>query len=477
MSNFSNNITNNLKPVIDLTNVSDISNQSRVSEYTVLNNFDHQTLDRMGSNYVNFELPNSSDTRQKTPFSNFVTHREPSLNFGMNPGLISNMTVLPNQLHRSLDLLAQTDQLTISSYNKNSNVIQNSSIISDNTITEPIDKFQGINTPYISYNEYEEPDAIFNNFSGNGRTDIIREYICHVNSIDRNIRRYQNPFNFLVKLAPLPGDTDASISRTFSNIRYLRIETAVIPRKYYINKTEIESNQTIIKLFPILINDRNLPSDNSIYNDMLDDSIKWVIIHSYNSQSSNTQTISYCKYESDIAINICNTFEIIKDLTTGQIRTYQYNLSNKSLEDDKYTILYLNDINDISNFSTDQILATAFNVMYPDVLTKNFIYVDCHASDKIYKFSELGNINKLELRLTNSIGKLLCCNLLAMDFNVPNIDSVNCTCNNNKQTGNTERDYKCICTYMRHPRYINFQLDIMFKFGIVETDFDKRAFN
>jgi hypothetical protein len=319
MSNFSNNITNNFKPVINLTNVSNRSDQLRVSEYEVLNNFDQQTLDRMSTNDVNFEQPNITsgsnafNTRQITPFSNFVAHRDPSLNFGMRPGPISNMTVLPNQLHRSLDLLAQTDQLTISSYNKNSNVIQNSSIISDNTITEPIGKFQGINIPYTPYDEHEKPDALFNNFSGNGRTDIIREYICHVNSIDRNIRRYQNQFNFLVKLAPLPGDSDASISRTFFNIRYLRIETAVIPRKYYINKTKIESNQTIIKLFPISINDGNLPSDNSIYNDMFDDSIKWVVIHSYNSQSSNVQTISYCKYESDIAINICNTFESIKD--------------------------------------------------------------------------------------------------------------------------------------------------------------------
>jgi hypothetical protein len=393
----------------------------------------------------------------------------------MKPRTISNANVLPNQLYRSLDLLAQTDQLAISTYNKNSNANQNSSIISDNTITEPIGKFQGINVPHIPYDEQPNPDSLFNNFKGSGRTDIIKEYICHVNSIDRNIHRYKNPFNFLVKLDPLPNDTDASISRAFSNIRYLRIETLVAPKKYYINKSEIEPNQAIIKLFPNSPNFK-LPDSNTIYDDVLDNSIKWVIIHSYDS-SSNTQIISYCKFETDVTINIENTYECIKNLNNGEIKTYKYSLSNISLENDKYSIFYLNDINDISNFSTDQTLSTAFNVMFPDIITKNFVYYDCYSSDKIYKFSELGNINKLEMRITDSIGKLLTTNTKAMDYNVPNIDSMSCTCQINKLTGNVERDYKCICTYMRHPRYKNFQLDIMFKFGIVETDFDKRAFN
>ena len=85
-------------------------------------------------------------------------------------------------------------------------------------------------------------------------------------------------------------------------------------------------------------------------------------------------------------------------------------------------------------------------------------------------------MKNMRLTLKNSTGKELTVNIQALDFNVPTVNSVNCTCQVDSN-GNLDRDYKCICNYIRHPRYLKNQIDIMFKFGIVETDFDKRAFN
>ena len=415
-------------------------------------------------------------TRQVNASSTFYSHRDPSLDFGIKPNPIQNMTVLPNQLHRSLDLLAQTDQLTISNMHKNSNILDNSHIISSNDIDEALDKYQGVAQPHIPYGEYPNPSAYFDNFTGKGKTDIIKEYICHINSIDRDIKKYPNPFTFLVKLAPVAGDTDASISRTFTNIRYVKIETAVLPRRHFITKTELDSSdENIIKLFQ----EDTLPPDNSLVN--INGKDKYVIIYSYTDKINSTQIINYTLYDSDISKVPNISYECIAKTETinptyKTYKTYKYELSNISIECDKYTILYLNDINDVSQFSTDLALSKAFNVLYPDIIYGDSIYVDTRYADKIYKYSELGNMSRMNLILTNSLGKQLSTNIKAQDYNIPTINSTSCTCSTDSN-GNIIRDYKCICCYIRHPRYIKIQIDLMFKFGIVETDFDKRVFN
>jgi hypothetical protein len=473
-SNFQSNLDkyrNNFDP----TNVGVSGDQIRVSNYEVLNNYDQGTLDRMSSNVIDFTSPNANQeyqTQQVPPYSSFVNPREPSLNVGMRGLPISNMTVLPNQLNRSLDLLAQTDVLAITNMHKKSNLLDKSNIINTNELDETLDKFQGVAVPHIPYDQYEKPTALFDNFAGEGRKDVIREYICHINSIDRDIKRYPNPFNFLVKCAPLAGETNASISRTFENIRYIKIETAVLPKKYFVTKNKINNHPDIVNSF---INP--LPKENTLINISSSPNVKFVIIYSYEDNTSGKQYINYTIYEPDISIPILVCYEAIKDIFSGMITTYQYDMSCLSLENDKYTILYLNDITNISQYSTDQTLSKAFNVLYPDILSGDSIYVDCRYADKLYKFSSLGNLKKMDITLTNSLGKTLSVNVKALDFNVPDINTTSCICKSNMETGNIERNFRCLCNYIRHPRYIKNQIDLMFKLGVVETDFDKRAFN
>ena len=457
---------------------------TRISDYKVLDNFDQDTLYRMSSNTVDFSSPlaNSSyEVRQVPPYSNFVQPREPSLNVGMTALPIHNPSVLPHQLHTSLDLLAQTDQLAISTIHKRSNLLDTSHIVNSNEIEEQMEKIQGIAAPYSPYDEYSKPDAYFNNFTGEGRLDYIKEHICHVNSIDRDINKYPNPFNFLVKFAPLAGDTNASISRTFENIRYVKIETAVLPRKYYVTKKKISNHPEIVNTFPQSIKG-DLVTSNTIIkiNNPLNTYCPYnyfVVIHSFTDIPNNKQHINYTYYEPDISKTILISFESIRDMHTNDIVTYQYDLSPLSIENDKYTILYLNDINDISQFSTDIALSKAFNVFYPDILAGDSLYVDCKYADKIYKYSKLGIMTKMRLILTNSMGKELSTNVKAQDKMVPNINLTSCICTTDPETGNITRDFKCLCNYIRHPRFIKSQINLMFKIGTVETDFDKRVFN
>ena len=99
---------------IDPTNVNTTGDQLRNSQYQILNSYDPVTLNNMSSNAINF----STNLSDPVDYSSFVSHRDPSLNVGMKALPIQNMTSYNNQLMSSIDLLAQTDQLTISNMNK-----------------------------------------------------------------------------------------------------------------------------------------------------------------------------------------------------------------------------------------------------------------------------------------------------------------------------------------------------------------------
>ena len=435
------------------------------------------------NNFLDFSTQNTSHNNINIPsFSDFVIAREPALEIGLTGLPLKNPTFQPNQNNNHLDFSKQLEHANI-----NKSTMPSKNIISNNDINS-IDRFQGVATPYINYDEYKKPTAYFNNFVDNGKSDIIREYVVHVNSIDRDVIKYPSPFNFLVKCAPLPGDKDASINRRFDNIRYIKMETAILPVKYYLIRSDITTNNInsspdyLPNIIQNLFN-TTLPSPNTQF---IENNITWVIIYakSYNnnqqsnenSKYANTTVIVYTQLITDISTNMEVCYECTYFNITSTYTTYKYLLSNRSIGDDKYTILYLNDINDVSNYSTDKILSNAFNVLYPDLIQANSLYIDCNYVEKIYKYSNLGNIEKILINLTNSLGKQLTTNLIAQDDRLSNFDSTICTCTTDIN-GNIIRDYKCICTYFRHPRYDKFQFNIMFKFGLIETDMNTRAFN
>ena len=452
------------------------------------------TQPKQYNNQLDFSTQKPTINQNIPSFNEFVIEREPALNFGMNGLPIQNPTTQPKQNNNQLDFSTQTD---IPNMLKDIN--PSTKIISSNDIIDPIDRYQGVAQPQISYDEYKKPTAYFNNFTENGRSDIIKEYIVHINSIDRDIIRYPSPFNFLVRCAPLANDSNAAISRTFENIRYIKIETAILPLKYYLNQTNISTN-TITNspnYLPLVIKNLfnsslTIEPNTQIIDNIENTNIIWIIIYTKdytNIQYTNTdkysneyakyngkKVISYTQLVPDISSKITTTYECTYNPSNNTYTTYNYTLSNISIADDKYTIMYLNDINDISNFSTDKILSNAFNVLYPDLIECNSLYIDCNYVEKIYKYSSLGNLERMLINLTNSMGKQLTTNLIAQDDKLSNFDSTICTCTTDSN-GSIIRDYKCICSYIRHPRYICHQVNFMFKFGIIETDMNIRAFN
>jgi len=163
-------------------------------------------------------------------------------------------------------------------------------------------------------------------------------------------------------------------------------------------------------------------------------------------------------------ISTRRTYELTTELesSTGVLDFYYF--LPKTLDADRYLMLNIEEINDNNMNSTNSALRDAFCLLSPDSYGELHYYASTNYQDKIYKMSNLGNINRLTLSLKDSYGKQL--EMPNLDFHI----NTNKTCNCNGI------EYGCPCTYIRHPYYKWLQVQYMIKLGVVETEIDKKIF-
>jgi len=167
--------------------------------------------------------------------------------------------------------------------------------------------------------------------------------------------------------------------------------------------------------------------------------------------------------DNSIPTRRCYEFNISPGAPAGTLDFYFF-VPNKSLDTDRYIMLNIEEITDNNINSTNSALRKAFCLLYPDSYGELHYYAASNYQDKIFKMSNLGNINRLTLSLYDSYGRPL--QMPNLDFHVNSNKS--CNCNND--------DYSCPCTYIRHPYYKWLQVQYMIKLGVVETEIDKKIF-
>jgi hypothetical protein len=365
--------------------------------------------------------------------------------------------------------------ITFTSNNNNNNNIDflNNNLIStcnikNNEIPTFYDKFNNNNkiaTPYFNNNEYSKPNLIYNNISDKITLDILVEYVITIESIDRDIEKYPNPFKYRVYFNPVAQTKDAYINRTFQNIKYVKLETAILPRKYSYLQNDITNN---INDISILINSNWKQNDNFNFNNN-----NYTIIEDY-----ILENIRYIKYGiTKILPEIVDkVYELQYNNNTNTHKLYEFILINLSLEDEKFLLLNIDEINDVNDMATNIEINNAFAILFPDYVNGNFYYTNTQGIDKIYKFSQLGNINSLTINILDNEGKDLNTKSYKIftDLHIKKEKKCICTIGNN---GEIIRNYGCSCTYMRHPYYKNFQNTLLFKIGVIENDIDKSIIN
>jgi hypothetical protein len=472
-------------------------------------------------------------------------------NYSINP-----ITFNSNSNNKNYSNIDNNFISTCDNNNNNNNIVSSYNNFDNNNYS--------IRTPYLNNNEFNKPNLIYNNISDKISVDILVEYVIMIESIDRDIEKFHNPFKYKIYFNPVAQTKDAYIYRTFENVKYIKLETAILPRKYSYFRKDITS---LTKDYSTLINTNWKINDNftldisnnyTIIEDYIENNIRYIkygitkpqpeiIDKVYELQYDISKSIQYDisnnytiindyiidniryiklglidivyelqydinKVEYDISKNIFTSlnsvnYTIIKDYIENNIRyiksglidvvyelkydisKIQYNINKNifitlhefqlidlSLENEKFLLLNIDEIKDTNDMATNIEISNSFAILFPDYVNGDFFYTTTEGVDKIYRFSQLGNIKSLTVNITDNEGK---------DFNTQSYKmftdshiskNKKCICKVNSN-GEIIRDYGCSCSYIRHPYYKKFQNTLLFKIGVIENDIDKSIIN
>jgi hypothetical protein len=236
--------------------------------------------------------------------------------------------------------------------------------INDNTIKSTNEFTSQIVQPYIDWDKHEKPELYYNNLIKEGKTEIMNEYIVNIDSIDRDINRYPNPFNYKVYFKSIPNQTGAVINRNFKNVKYLDLQSMILPRKFYINKDILDIN-TIDNNINSLFNPNTKSGDLFILSDK-----EYLVIDYYN---NDIKTLVYMLKPNNNFISINECWEISKN-SSNFIYYHHFFLDNYSLEQEKFLLLYIDEITDNKKLSSNYNIEKAFDLILTSMIDTKMSY-------------------------------------------------------------------------------------------------------
>lgn len=388
-------------------------------------------------------------------------------NYSINP-----ITFNSNSNNKNYSNIDNNFITTCDNNNNNNNIVSSYNNFDNNNYS--------IRTPYLNNNEFNKPNLIYNNISDKISVDILVEYVIMIESIDRDIEKFHNPFKYKIYFNPVAQTKDAYIYRTFENVKYIKLENAILPRKYSYFRKDITS---LTKDYSTLINTNWKINDNftldtinyTIIEDYIIDKIRYIKYGITKPQPELIDKVYELQYklQYDNSANIILQYDISKNIF---ITLYEFQLIDLSLENEKFLLLNIDEIKDTNDMATNIEISNSFAILFPDYVNGDFFYTTTEGVDKIYRFSQLGNIKSLTVNITDCEGK---------DFNTQSYKmftdshiskNKKCICKVNSN-GEIIRDYGCSCSYIRHPYYKKFQNTLLFKIGVIENDIDKSIIN
>ena len=326
------------------------------------------------------------------------------------------------------------------------------------------------------------PDQlILNNIKKQETTEFVEEHIVIVDSSDRNLDKYPNPFNYRVYFNSQYND--ANIQRVFENVKSIKLETGVLPSKYFFIKTNISLHPDDI----IVVQSLELSSRNTVFSlPYLDASRNFVVI-------DVTDTLINGKYSRNIRFAPETAYPLIIDKVYEYIFDFdrisnsqfvnpifpqyvqKYTLQSYTLERNKFNLLYVDEFEYVNRYSTNDPVSKSFAVLFTESKCNHSHYVTTKLKEKEFKSHSLATVNRLSISLRDYTGEQLKCSVDSsyFDTSVPRIKTCTCTIDTN---GVFKRDYRCSCSYFRHPLYHHFQNTLMFKITTWEQDIAKEIF-
>ncbi len=285
-------------------------------------------------------------------------------------------------------------------------------------------------------------NTIYDNLNDNLMKETIQEVRLNIDSYDRDVAIYPNPFDYVVKLGPI---VNSGINPTVVSKRSLKEElrnNLKIDKKKFsrsfnpgnpnnplISKTiteldNIDKGSSIeitadAFLFdsPELIVDytNNLKQTNNPYLVRNFDNVKFIrldcgILPKFNGVRINPDW-SFCRHQSHIKKFIRDDYDRLKDYTILNYRYIPDDTADYALTTDRFVQIFIKEIRNNYNLGTNPITDKSFVLVFDKSLGILYWRGVPYSAVQTYKDSLLGEINELSIQFYDSWG-----NPLSIDY-------------------------------------------------------------
>jgi hypothetical protein len=144
---------------------------------------------------------------------------------GLTPTPIS--AILPNQSTDPNSFLTQ-DVQNINQFRFNSDNVLSKGIINNNNVKYPSNANEyGL---YLDRKEFQLNMPLYPNIAESVVSENVSEYVIIIDSSDRNLDLYPNPFKLKAFFNQSDDTTRLNIPRVFENVKFFRIENVILPK-------------------------------------------------------------------------------------------------------------------------------------------------------------------------------------------------------------------------------------------------------
>jgi hypothetical protein len=369
--------------------------------------------------------------------------------------------------------------------NQFNKVTQNNNVNFDNSLkSDNMGRF-------IYEQDYVNKPLLDNNIFEEVRNEYIEEKDIIIDTMDRDTTLYPNIFDFRVKLGSTDTTPGPSIHRSVENVKYLKLVKCIFPDNYKIKKSThtLTNLQACIKNF-INSNFGDLNTNTNQYDATHTNSSETIYIAHYYT-SDGKFTIDYFRMDSttnapdynNVYSAVVNTLPLTNSSTIDE-----HNLYNKDSNDDfqvekgRFFQLHIDQLPKNNDLSTNDSVRGSFSVLYPGKEDdRGFNILDGMETDKIFRFSNLGTFNTMNIKILNCAGDQVDGDNSSM-WNTQLIanekkSGKNITNTNNNTKNNYPSSFRSASKYLRHPLAWKMQAHLIFTVGEVRIEMNKRTFN
>ena len=271
-------------------------------------------------------------------------------------------------------------------------------------------------------------ETLYDNLGENLMKEAVREYRLNIDSLDRDVTIYPDPFNYIVFLGPVTNSgINASVSRT--NIK-TELKNANKKNKHNKNFEQFEKNDIKdainekIFLFdnPDAIREYTINLEKSfnpyIIRDFINVSyvkLDCAVVPRYNSIAIN-RCWDYCRKKHHKKNFFKDEYDRIKDYIILNDRYIPDDKNEYNPLGDRFIQIYIKELQSIRNFGTNAITDKSFILIYDKTLGALYLKLIPYSATKTYKDSALGNLTRLTIEFYNSWGEPLKINTVSIDY-------------------------------------------------------------